>query len=215
MVSVPADMPVTIPVPEPTVALAILLLDQTPPSNVPPLSVVVLPIQTLDTPVIGEAAGIIVTGRYALQPVGKEYVMVADPRAIPLMMPEEIPIVAADPLLVQLPPVIESVNKAEDPAHIWSGPSGTAGTGFTVTIKATLQPEGKRYVIGLVPGNIPVNTPVIESIWALAEPEYQRPPDKELLKVIDKPWHTVDGPVIDGNGITFTVTTDTHPLRVV
>ena len=55
MIQVPAETPVTIPVEEPTVAIAVLLLLQCPPA-VESISVVVAPAQTLALPTMPVSA---------------------------------------------------------------------------------------------------------------------------------------------------------------
>ena len=61
MVTVPPLTPLTIPVTDPTVAIAVLLLLQVPPVVVS-LKVVVAPGHVLGTPVIGPGDGFTVTG---------------------------------------------------------------------------------------------------------------------------------------------------------
>ena len=65
---VPAATPVTIPEPDPTLAIARLLLLQLPPPEL--VRVVVAPTQTEGMPEIGAGEGLTVTGVDALQPVG-------------------------------------------------------------------------------------------------------------------------------------------------
>ncbi len=60
MVAVPALTPVTIPVPAPTVAFVIVLLVHVPPAGDEP-SVVVLPIQVVNVPVMLPGVAITVT----------------------------------------------------------------------------------------------------------------------------------------------------------
>jgi hypothetical protein len=60
MVEVPEDTPVTMPLPVPTVATPVVLLDHTPPPAVL-LNVIVDPTQTADDPVIGAGTGLTVT----------------------------------------------------------------------------------------------------------------------------------------------------------
>jgi hypothetical protein len=60
IVAVPPEIPVTTPVDEPTVPMAVALLLHTPPDVVQP-SVVVLPTQTVAVPVIDAGNGLTVT----------------------------------------------------------------------------------------------------------------------------------------------------------
>lgn len=69
MVEVPADTPVTIPVPEPTVATAVLLLLHEPPPEAL-VSVVVVPGHAVSVPPIAAGNGLTVTAWVARQPVG-------------------------------------------------------------------------------------------------------------------------------------------------
>ena len=70
MIDVPgADMPVTIPVPEPTEMTAGLLLDQVPPGVASP-NVVVCPTQIYGWPVIAAGRQFTVTVTFVVQPVG-------------------------------------------------------------------------------------------------------------------------------------------------
>ena len=59
MVGTPADTPVTTPVDEPTVAIAVLLLLQVPPV-VASLIIIEEPVHTVVRPVIGEGVGLTV-----------------------------------------------------------------------------------------------------------------------------------------------------------
>lgn len=69
MVAVPEVIPVTIPDNEPTAATEELLLVQTPPET-ELLSIIVVPTQTEDGPVIAPGAELTVTVAVAMQPVG-------------------------------------------------------------------------------------------------------------------------------------------------
>ena len=95
------------PVVEPTVATAVLLLLHMPP-GVTSLSVVEKPGQTLVVPVIDAGFGFTVTGETVLQPVGKLYVN----REVPVDKPVTNPVVALteieDPLVLQTPPEVRS-----------------------------------------------------------------------------------------------------------
>lgn len=70
MIAVPADTPVTIPVDEPMVAMAVLPLLQSPPPA-PSLSVVVVPTHVCNIPVIVVGPEFTVTVVIAVQPVGR------------------------------------------------------------------------------------------------------------------------------------------------
>ena len=68
MVAVPADMPVTIPVLRPTVAIVVELLVQVPPMD-GSLNVVVAPMHIVAIPVIGGGGEVTVTVVVVAQPV--------------------------------------------------------------------------------------------------------------------------------------------------
>jgi len=70
MVAVPAETPETIPLDEPTVETGVLLLLQVPPEVRSP-SVVVMPWQTANVPVIADGPAITVTDWVTKQPVPK------------------------------------------------------------------------------------------------------------------------------------------------
>lgn len=70
MVTLPPDMPVTTPVVEPTVAMAVLPEVHVPPGAVL-LSVIVMPAHTLVLPVMPGGAGVTVTIAVILQPAGE------------------------------------------------------------------------------------------------------------------------------------------------
>jgi len=122
-------------------------------------------------------------------------------------------------LLVQIPPVGELVRLSVPPTHTLLAdtpvvPVITVGNGFTVIVVVTKQPPGNVYVITAVPGEIPVTTPVSEPIVAIeGEPELQTPPPGELLRLIEEPTHTADGPVIAvGAGYTVIVIEVEQPV---
>ena len=119
---VPPATPATIPFVDPTVAIPVLLLDQTPPI-VASLSVAVAPAQTSVVPEIdpGEVLTEIVV--VVAQPVSSEYEMTAVPEEIPETSPKTDPIVATDVLvLVQIPPAEASVNVMDDPMQTFVKP---------------------------------------------------------------------------------------------
>jgi hypothetical protein len=142
---VPPDTPVTEPEPEPIVATPGVPLIQVPPP--PSVNVTEDPTHTLPGPEIDDGNIFTVSIAVLIQPVGRVYVIVVLP-AIPVVtVPDDDPIVATLVLLlVQVPPVIASVNVVvAPPAHKLSVPPITAGSGFTVNGVDTWQP---------VPGNV-------------------------------------------------------------
>lgn len=135
-----ADMPVTRPVPKPTVAIAGLLLVHVP-LGTGWLSVVVNPSHTLNVPVIATGAGVTVTTIVDVQPALNAYVIVVVPGLIPVTMPVAEPIVPTDGvLLAQLPPGVLFVNVICEPTHTLVGPTIGAAAETTVITMVTAQP---------------------------------------------------------------------------
>lgn len=140
MVTLPAAMPLTIPVVAPTVATDELLLDHVPP-EVALVSVVVEPMQT------DEEAGLMADGRAATVTVlvtlhpATVYDMTAVPTATPDTTPEPLTdAMEALPLLHE-PPVVALDNVALLPTQILTGVEGNmaAGLAFTVRVAVTKQ----------------------------------------------------------------------------
>jgi len=90
MYAMPAAIPVTMPVDEPTVAVAVRLLLHVPPDAVS-CKAVVAPMQTLSTPVIGPGSGFTVTGILITHPVVKVYNTVPAPGALEVIFPAPPP----------------------------------------------------------------------------------------------------------------------------
>jgi hypothetical protein len=68
-------------------------------------------------------------------------VIVAPPAAIPVTTPLAVPIVATlMSLLIQLPPVVDSVNVVFSPAHTANTPPMASGSSLTVTIAIDWHP---------------------------------------------------------------------------
>jgi hypothetical protein len=112
-----ANTPVTTPVPEPTVAIAVLLLAHDPP-DVELLNVVVEPTQTEWVPVFAEGTGITVTSVVAKHPVLSIYVMFEVPAATPVTFPGlEGTVATLVLLLLQVPPVGVLVSTVMVPIH--------------------------------------------------------------------------------------------------
>src|ERR1043165_2282364 len=123
MVTVPADTPLTTPVPDITVAMVTSLELHVIPVEVV-LKVIVLPIQTFVGPDIAAGRGFTVTTLVELQPVPKEVVIVAVPADWPVTMPVKEPTVAIVlSLLLQLPPGEEEVNVVDCPTHTVAVPA--------------------------------------------------------------------------------------------
>ena len=112
------------------------------PPVVASVSNVVKPAQTLAVPVIEAGKGLTVTLVVVIQPVGKVYEMVTVPADTPVTTPVPEPTVALLVLLLlQVPPVVASVNAVVKPAHTLVVPVIEAGNGFTVTVIVGVLPE--------------------------------------------------------------------------
>jgi hypothetical protein len=88
-----------------------------------------------------EDAGLTVAVTVAIQPVGSVYDIAVVPDAMPYTMPEMLPIVAIDVLLLlHLPPLVASVRVELLPWHKAVVPLIAAGEGFTETVAVTVHP---------------------------------------------------------------------------
>ena len=138
MVDVPAVTPVTIPLVEPTVALAFELL------QVPPLvasaRVVVRPAQTLVVPVIAAGNGLTSILVVDIQPVLSMYVIVDVPAVTPVTIPDVEPIIALAFELLQVPPLVASARVVVRPAQTLVVPVIAAGNGLTSILVVEIQP---------------------------------------------------------------------------
>ena len=133
-VDVPADSPVTIPVAEPILAIAVNELVQVPP-EVALVNVVLAPAQTAEDPAIAAGEELTVIVAVEVQPVGKVYVITAVPDETPFRIPVVLPIVAIDVLLLlHDPPVVVFVSVVFVPAQTDKVPDIAAGSGFVTTV---------------------------------------------------------------------------------
>ena len=85
------------------------------------------------------------TARVAAQPVPVNlYVMAAVPADTPVIIPVDKPAVAIPVLpLLQVPPVVASLNTVAAPTQTVAVPVMGEGNGLTVTVTVVLQPVGK------------------------------------------------------------------------
>ena len=212
MIVVPAATPVTLPDPS-TVALAVLVLVQVPPLMLL-VSAVVRPVHTVFVPPI---TGDWVTFNNMLleQPAAVVYDIVVLPPATPVTVTGEPaePIVAADVLLLlQVPPVVASLNVIVEALHMVVAP-WIAVIGATDTVPVVLQPVADtRYVIVATPDALPVTSP-LPSTDALVLLLLHTPPAVASLRVVINPTHTDTGvPRIGVIGLTLTVMLLAQPL---
>jgi len=134
------------------------------------------------------------------------------PGATPVTTPDIEPTVATDVFeLVHMPPAGVAESVVVLPVQIEApgtpvAPTAITGTGLTVTSIVTKQPVARLYVIVATPGEMPVTTPVPETVAVPGAPDDHVPPDGLLVRFTVLPTHTVLGPEI-GAGIGSTVIT--------
>jgi hypothetical protein len=134
---------VTTPEDEPTVAIAVLLLDQTPP-DVGSVSAVVAPTQARELPAMADGTGLTVNVAATVQPVLLSVkVTGAVPLATPVTTPVEGPIVATEVFpLTHVPEPARSDKVIVLPRHTGVFPDGATGAAFTVAVALAKQPVG-------------------------------------------------------------------------
>jgi len=190
-------IPVTTPLAEPTVALAVLLQLQVPPLTAW-LSVVIVPTHRLGLPLIVAGVVFTVTVVIAVHPELTLYVILAVPAPTPVTIPVVRPTVAfAVLLLLQVPPVVVLASVVVCPTHTLGLPVLPASPAFTVTIAVRVQLLPTVYVMMEVPVAMGVTTPVEEPIVATeVVPELQVPPVVVDVRVLVFPIHNDRDPVI-------------------
>src|SRR5947209_4732202 len=107
MTELPAATPLSMPVPDPMVAVPVLTLVHVPP-EVASVSVVIPPTHATGVPVIAAGTALIVSVAVLKQPPGIVYVITGVPDDKVVTIPVAEPIVAiAGLLLVHVPPAVE------------------------------------------------------------------------------------------------------------
>jgi hypothetical protein len=141
MTTVPGVPPVTIPVPEPTVAIVVLLLLQVPLADAL-LKVIFKPAQTVDAPDIVPGGAITVIVLVASVPQPVEYLITTVPAIPPVTIPDPEPTVAILVLLVfHVPPAILLLNVRFDPEHTIDAPDIAPGATLVVTVVVASVPQ--------------------------------------------------------------------------
>lgn len=109
--------------------------------------------------------------------------------AVPALFAFTIPV--ADPieamagaLLDQVPPEVALFNVEVFPRQALAVPVIAAGTAFTVTIRAVLQPMLTMYEIFAVPAAIPVTSPLEFTVAILVLELDQVPPPVALVRAV-------------------------------
>ncbi len=204
MVAVPADTPEIIPVVDPAIAIAVLLLLHVP---VPALlSVVAELTQTDVVPVIADGTGLIVTSVVSLQPVVNLYVTIAVPTETAATMPVPDPTVATSVLLLlHVPPAVPLLSVVDDAEHALGTPA-VGNMGLTSTEAVTIQLKPPVKVIVAVPPATPDTTPVVEPIVATLLLLLLHTPPLASLRVVVPLAHNVVVPVM-ADGMALMVTT--------
>ena len=115
--AVPVVTPVTTPDADPTEAMP-----GEPESHIPPVAVstsaVVVPEHVVKVPVMGEGAGLIVTGKVTEQPANIVYEMVTAPAEMPVTIPVEPTAATPDAPELHVPPDIASASVIDAPMQI-------------------------------------------------------------------------------------------------
>ena len=110
------------------------------------------------------------------------------------------------PPLVQVPPVVPSVNVIVEPTQNDEDAGILDGAALTVIIVVTVQPVPNEYVISDVPDNTPVTTPVPAIVATVVVPLVHVPPVVPSVKVIVEPAQNEDeAGIADGSPFTVTV----------
>ena len=128
------------------------------------------------------------------------------PATAPVTTPVAGFMIALPLLLLHVPPAGVEFNVVVKPTHTAALPVIAVGLALTVTVAVTVHPVPKEYVIVDVPAAAPVTTPVVDPIKALPLLLLHPPPPGVEFKVVVKPTHTPNVPVI-GVGVVLTFTT--------
>jgi hypothetical protein len=130
-------------------------------------------------------------------------------------MPDDAVMVATDGIaLLHTPPGVVFVRFVVWPWHTIPVPDMAAGNALTVTVAVRIQPASDVPVMIVVPGKLPVTTPVPASIVATAVVLLlQLTPAVALPKAVVAPWHTCGLPVMAaGNAFTVTPAVAIQPV---
>jgi len=156
-------------------------------------------------PVISGGVLLTVSVVVTKQPEGNVYVMVVTPVCEPVSIPDVATILAMELLLLlQVPPVVASLNKVASPTHTSETPVIIPGKALTVTTTVAVQLPNE-YPIVAVPGDTPNTFPDMSTVATLVLLLLQLPPPMASVKKVVAPLHKATVPVI-GSGPMFTVT---------
>ena len=115
-------------------------------------------------------------------------------------------------VVLHVPPVVASVNATVAPVHTEAAPVMVDGSGLTVRIPVTEQPE-TPYMSVVVPAITPETIPeVLPTVAIAALPVVQVPPLTSSLIIAVPPRQTVSVPfIVGGAAFTFTTTVVLQP----
>ena len=135
------------------------------------------------------------------------------PGAIPDTIPEEFTVATDVLLLLHAPPAVPSELRAiKDPAHTDDGPlivpAVAAAFTFIIVCALGLPQPFTVYVMITLPGATPLTTPEDVTVAIAGLLLLQAPPGVPLLlKLMDEPAHTDEGPlIVPAFAAPFTVT---------
>jgi hypothetical protein len=111
------------------------------PPVVASINVVDAPEQIVKVPDIIPGNGFTVTVELVLQPPEVKVIEVVPPLPTPVTAPELFTVAAVVLLLLHVPGPVASLRLVIDPEHTLNVPVIVAGTGFTVTVVALVQPD--------------------------------------------------------------------------
>jgi hypothetical protein len=134
--------------------------------------------------------------------------MIAVPGLDPITIPVDGLMNATDGgVLLHTPPGVVLLIGMLAPTHTCDGPTIGAGSGLTVTTVVVEHPVGNVNVMVVVPGIIPVSSPVVKSIVAIPGSWLIHVPAPiELLSVLVIPTQTTLLPaIVSGSGSTMKV----------
>ncbi len=124
--------------------------------------------------------------------------MIAVPALTPVIIPDVLLMVATViSLLLQVPPDVVLLSKADDPSHTVVVPLMVAGLLYIIIVVVRTHPAPNEYEIVAEPAATPVTTPVEPSMVAVDVLLLLHvPPDTGWPNVAVVPTHTPVGPVI-------------------
>ena len=137
------------------------------------------------------------------------------PGATPVAVPVDGSMVAmVTLLLLQVPPMVASVNEVVDPTHT-AAPAGNMATGVMLTVTSLVaeQPEAVVYDMVAAPALIPVTVPEVPTLAMPGLPLLQVPPGVASASDAVPPTQMlmgVAGVIDDGFGLTVRVDITKH-----